>query len=142
MVPTPIPKWPCPFASAKVRMDFEHIPTEKDQENQREVHEVAVNVFCRMSGSEFSPQYDLSRLTDGKRTKFRIGPEGLVIRPAIIIAGHAEPARRPRGISRAAAENQASRRATIPALAPNQRGISKDLWRIERRCAGPARRLR
>ena len=71
---------------------FPRIVTENENENHRDIHEIAVDVLDDERKRAFT-QITLARLADG--AIHRIGPERLVIGTAIIVTGKAKTRRRP-----------------------------------------------
>ena len=91
-----------------------NIGGEQDDEEKRDVHEVAMDVLQDEGEPTLAP-VALARLAD--RAGGRISPERFVVGPAVVIAGEAKPARRP--------EDQQGGRKDQPArppgwLLPNQ----------------------
>src|SRR2546423_7977274 len=69
-----------------------NVMEQNNQEDQRQVEEVAVNVLNDEREAALA-EIGLAWLTDG--AGWRVGPEGFVICATIVIAGHAKAARRP-----------------------------------------------
>src|SRR5216683_817892 len=69
------------------------VPGEEHQKQQRQVHEIAMTVLKYQRQASFTP-VGLARLAD--RAGWRIGPESLVVCPAVVVAGEAKSARPPK----------------------------------------------
>ena len=118
---------------------FHDVVREDEEEEQRDVQEVAVDVLEDERKRSLAA-VALARLADGAVR--RIGPERLVVRAAIVVAGEAE-AGRGRAGSAAPARTAAST-ATTPACGPNHAcGESPNSSRrVERREVWPVRVVR
>ncbi len=110
-----------------------HVIGEDDDEEQRQIEKVPVDVLEDQRERALA-EIRLARLADGARR--RIGPERLVVRPAVVIAGEAEAAGRPqdqqRGRKRQGARPPAGLRSE-----PRVRPLAEEQRRVERRQVRP-----
>src|ERR1700733_6126528 len=109
-----------------------HIMQKENQEDEREIHKVAMNVLNDEREGFFAP-VRFARLADG--TGWRIGPTRFVICPAIVVAGHPKSAWRPR-------DEQSGRPRNNPGPPRRLRAepaslAAENLRRIERRQIWP-----
>ena len=102
-------------------------------EEQAEVQEIAMDVLQNQRKRSL-PQILLTRLADGARR--RVGPERLVVRAAIVVAGDAEPARRPQNQQRRRKRKRGGHHA---GFGPNQRADCRRRAAANRTATGTGR---
>ena len=105
---------------------------QKSPDNVGEPQKIAMKILHDQRKTSFA-QIRLARLAHGARRRVR--PERLVIRPAIVIAGHAEQAGDPENEQR----RRERKKARIPSGFRAEQGVrraSKQLRRIKRRNIG------
>ena len=128
IVPRPMPKCFAPELSAEPHR-FPRVAGEDEDEQQREIKEVAVNVL-HDQGKRVFARIAFSRLADGARR--RVGPKRFIIGAPIIVARQAKAGRCPEDQKRG--RKQQPRWPPARFRAENRVGrAAEKLGRIERR---------
>src|SRR4029077_4664824 len=98
---------------------FPNVVSQAGDEEDRDVEKIAVKIL-HDERERALPQIGFARLAYGARRW--IGPEGLVVSAAIVVAGDAEQPRRP--------ENQVCRRIGPPCRPPDWFWAKPGVWRV------------